>query len=245
MTNSLPAVASLHRDLADQFAAFGVELASATDLPATFTTIAQRAVKTVPGAEHAGVTVLRRGEFDTPTATSELPPRVDAIQYELGTGPCVDAVLDDSIYRSGDLAADPRWPEFGRRAAAETGVQSMLAVRLYCEEPGLLAALNMYSLDRDAFPAAAEPLAILLATHASLAITAAGRQRKIENLEQAVASTREIGVAIGVLMTRHLVTQQQGFDLLRMASQRSHRKLRDVAAGVIETGALDFPPPVD
>ena len=61
------------------------------------------------------------------------------------------------------------------------------------------------------------------------------------NLEQALISNREIGVAIGVLTARHLMTQQQAFDLLRMASQRTHRKLRDVARDVAETGDITFP----
>ena len=117
----------------------------------------------------------------------------------------------------------------------------MLAVRLYCEEADLMAALNLYSLRRDAFDANAEPIGVMLATHASLALAAAGRQERIENLEQAVASNRDIGVAIGVLMTRHLVTQQQAFDLMRIASQRSHRKLRDIANVVIESGTLEYP----
>jgi AmiR/NasT family two-component response regulator len=116
----------------------------------------------------------------------------------------------------------------------------MLAVRLYSDEPGVAAALNLYAAKRDAFADASVPVAIVLATHASLALTAAGRREQIVNLEQALAASREIGIAIGVLMTRHLVTQQQAFDLLRMASQRSHRKLREIATRVVETGDIDF-----
>ena len=141
----LASASSLHRDLADHFALVGAELTSVRDLQSAFALIALRGLQTVAGAEHAGITVLRRGEFDTPSATSDLPPLVDAIQYELGTGPCVDALLDDTVYRTGDLETDPRWPEFGKRAVADTGVRSMLAVRLYCDEPDLQAALNLYA----------------------------------------------------------------------------------------------------
>jgi AmiR/NasT family two-component response regulator len=42
-------------------------------------------------------------------------------------------------------------------------------------------------------------------------------------------------------MSRHQLTQSQAFDLLRMASQHTHRKLRDIASDVVETGMLDFP----
>jgi hypothetical protein len=232
-------VASLHQELADRFADLAGELAPAPDLASAFTVIAEHGLRTVEGAEHASITILRRGEFETPAATSDLPRRVDAIQYELTSGPCVDAVLEDTVFRTGDLETDARWPVFGRLAFERTGVRSMLAVRLYSEEPGVSAALNLYAVKREAFADSSVPVAIVLATHASLALTAAGRREQIVNLEQALAASREIGIAIGVLMTRHLVTQQQAFDLLRMASQRSHRKLRDIATRVVETGDVD------
>jgi hypothetical protein len=230
-----------HRELAERFATVAQSLLRAQDLPSAFSLIAELGVQTVSGAEHAGITLLRRGEFDTPTATSDIPLRVDAIQYQLGSGPCVDAVLDDTVYRSGDLAIDARWPEFGTRAVRETGVRSMLSFRLFCEDDDVLAALNMYSSQRDAFDDEATLIGVVFATHGALALAAAGRQERALNLEQALDSNREIGVAIGVLMSSHLLTQQQAFDMLRMASQRSHRKLRDLAAGVVETGILDYP----
>ena len=61
---------------------------------------------------------------------------------------------------------------------------------------------------------------------------------QVENLQRALLSNREIGVAMGVLMTRHHVTRDQAFGLLRMASQNSNRKLHDVALEVTDTGAL-------
>ncbi len=64
---------------------------------------------------------------------------------------------------------------------------------------------------------------------------------KIENLERALTSSRRIGAAMGVLMYRHKVTIDQAFELLRVASQVSHRKLRDVAEDVLATGELTLP----
>lgn len=58
------------------------------------------------------------------------------------------------------------------------------------------------------------------------------------NLEIALNSNRDIGTAIGILMSTHLVTQQQAFTMLRTASQHGHRKLRDIANDVIFTGSL-------
>ncbi|PZS15750.1 MAG: hypothetical protein DLM57_12030 [Pseudonocardiales bacterium] len=58
------------------------------------------------------------------------------------------------------------------------------------------------------------------------------------NLEQALATNRQIGQAIGILMATDHLTAAQAFERLRTASQHSHRKLRDVASDVIETGVL-------
>jgi hypothetical protein len=46
-------------------------------------------------------------------------------------------------------------------------------------------------------------------------------------------------------MALHKVTPEDAFTLLRAASQRLHRKLRDVAPGVLETGALPAAPTTD
>jgi len=63
-------------------------------------------------------------------------------------------------------------------------------------------------------------------------------QGQVANLEIALASNRDIGTAIGILMNSQLVTQDEAFTMLRVASQHTHRKLREVANEVIFTGAL-------
>ena len=63
-------------------------------------------------------------------------------------------------------------------------------------------------------------------------------ERRAANLEVALASNRQIGVAIGILMQRHKITERQGLDLLRRSSQAVNRKLRDIADMVVLTGAL-------
>jgi ANTAR domain-containing protein len=63
-------------------------------------------------------------------------------------------------------------------------------------------------------------------------------QTQVVNLEIALASNRDIGTAIGILMNSHLVTQDEAFTMLRLTSQHTHRKLREVANDVIFTGAL-------
>ena len=66
---------------------------------------------------------------------------------------------------------------------------------------------------------------------------------KSRNLTEALATNRQIGQALGILMATYKLTSQQSFDLLRGVSQHSHRKLRDVADEVCQTGTLTTAPP--
>jgi ANTAR domain-containing protein len=66
---------------------------------------------------------------------------------------------------------------------------------------------------------------------------------KATNLQVALETNREIGQAIGILMSAYKLTSRQGFDLLRTVSQHTHRKLREVAGEVCDTGMLELPAP--
>ena len=103
------------------------------------------AVERVPGARWASVSMVRAGRFTTAASTDDRAVRADLLQYELGTGPCVDAVLHNSVYVTGDVRTEPRWIEWGQRASAEVGVNSVLSQRLHHQHRGgVLAGLNIY-----------------------------------------------------------------------------------------------------
>jgi len=227
--------------LAEAFTSLEPHLHRAGPVDEMLSSITCYGVQLVRGAEHAAITRGRAGRFTTVANTSDLPLKVDAIQYELGYGPCVDAILDKTCYRTGDLPNEPRWPEFGPRAAAEAGVLSMLSFRMFLEDDDLIAGLNFYSTQPDAFDDADETLGLLLATHGALALAAVRRGETATHLTRALESNREIGVAMGILMASHRITREQAFDLLRVASQHSQRKLIDIAADVADTGTLDLP----
>ncbi len=74
---------------------------------------------------------------------------------------------------------------------------------------------------------------------------AASRKAAKEHLELALSSNREIGVAVGVLMANHKLTDEQAFDLLSRVSQRTNRKLRVIAVEVARAGMLELPDGVD
>jgi AmiR/NasT family two-component response regulator len=93
--------------------------------------------------------------------------------------------------------------------------------------------LICYSPEQSAFDVDAEILAASLASSSAVVFAA----RELEGNLRAGMETRErIGQAVGVLMERHRLTAQQAFDLLVYVSQRTHRKLREIANWVTETG---------
>jgi hypothetical protein len=234
--------ARAHR-LIDEFSAVGAKLSGYADVDEVLADLADASLRLVPHADHAATSRRERQGFVTIGATSDVPSHVDQIQYELGHGPCVDAILDDSVFNAGDLRVDPRWPDFGRRAAEETGILSMLSFRLFFEDAGsadLLAGLNLYASKPMAFDEVDETVVGLVATHGALTVTAAQQRRRAEGLTAALQSNRDIGAALGVLMARLLVTREQAFDLMRIASQRTNRKLRDIAQDVLDSGTLPF-----
>lgn len=223
------------RSVADAFAEIGRQIEAGPGAAAE--SLVNVTAARVPGAECVSVTTLRRGRFETTAATSPLARDADSIQYDVGSGPCVDAALDASTYRTGDVQHDERWPEFGQRVSS-LGVRSMLAFRLHLERDDTVAALNLYSREVDAFDDDAMMMGLLLATHGAVAFKAVASSRQADELTKALQSSRMIGTAVGILMATHLLSQQQAFDLMSVASQNSNRRLADIAADVVGQGSL-------
>ena len=234
-------------DLAEAMRALD-ERATHEDGPQALQELVRLCIERLPGARWASLTVWRGGHFRSEASSDHVATRADALQYELGSGPCVDAVLDEPVYVTGDVSVDLRWPEWGRRVHADLGVASVLSQRLtLLDDSGAIAALNVYSDVFDAFDQRAVSTGLVLSTHGSLLVTALLARSRATNLLRALATNREIGVAMGILMQRHQLTRQQAFDVLRVASQDSNRKLAVVASEVADTGVLDirrWPPQV-
>ena len=89
-------------------------------------------------------------QISTPAASDDVAVQVDAIQYEVGDGPCLDAIREHETFRIDDLAGEDRWPAFSGRAAEETGVNSILSFRLFADGD-TIGALNLSSKQPGAF----------------------------------------------------------------------------------------------
>jgi ANTAR domain/GAF domain len=208
------------------------------------------AAEMVPGAEFAGMTRVRRGgALTTLGATDPLVDQVDRVQYELKSGPCVDVLSTEHPVVAPDLRHSSQWPDFGRRAA-ELGVLSMLSYRLHLENDedddrrNVLGGMNFYARRPDAFePDRVLPLLQVLASFCALAIWGGSLADHARSIETALTSSRDIGAAQGILMERYKVSREEAFGLLAVSSQRTNRKLRDVAVQIVETGEMPVPPP--
>ncbi|MEE1929649.1 ATP-binding protein [Streptomyces sp. TRM 70351] len=66
-------------------------------------------------------------------------------------------------------------------------------------------------------------------------------QDEAASLQRALASNRQIGTAMGVLMALRRISAEEAFALLRRTSQEQNRKLRDVADDVVTSGTLLAP----
>src|SRR5215210_1793421 len=154
------------------FAEIARALLAEDNVQQTLQKIVDLAVETIHGCDCAGISLLRGKKVDTPASSSEVPVKVDAIQYETGEGPCLDAIREHEIFVTGDLCREARWPNFASRAQHETGVTSMLSFRLFVEGE-TLGALNLYSQSADAFDDSSRTVGLVFAAHAAVALSSA------------------------------------------------------------------------
>jgi GAF domain-containing protein len=212
-------------------------------LDETLQRIVDVARTSVPGFDHVGIsTVDKKGHPTTRAAAGDLVEVLDAVQYDLGEGPCVDALREADAVVAPDLAADRRWPRYVP-AAVQHGVRSQMAIKLYLDEEGTLGGLNLYSTASSAIDPQAEPMAELFATHAALAL---GNAREKATLNEALSTRQVIGQAIGIVMERYDISSGRAFDFLVRASSVGNHKLRDVAQELVaQRDRLGGPPPVE
>ena len=206
------------------------------DREATLTAIARTATTTIEAAEAAGINLMNGNQFVPQAVHGEAPPLLDQVQQRTGEGPCIDASRNQRVVEITDMHTDSRWPEFTHRAA-DLGVRAMLCLPLWIEERSL-GSLSLYASHRAAFDDTARRLAELFATHAALAL---GDAQRTERLRRAASNRDTIGQAKGILMERHGMTADEAHELLVDASQRTNRKVIDLAHELASTGRVIIP----
>lgn len=200
------------------------------------TQVATFAVRAIPGADGAGLTLIEADRADTIVMSEPFVEELDAIQYGLNEGPCISAAATGVTMRSGSLGGDSRWPRFGPRVG-RLGVHSVLSLPLMTPD-GVVGAMNVYAHPKNAFDERSERIGELFATPAAIAVQnaqiLAQTARLASRLEAAMTSRAVIERAIGILMSRSGVTAEEAFDRLRQRSQAEHLKLTAVAASIVD-----------
>jgi GAF domain-containing protein len=163
----------------------------------------------------------------------------DELQYEHGYGPCMDAGRGGVLLRVDDMRTEERWPDYVAHVVATTPVRSSLSVPLPYQGSSI-GALNNYSTQPAAF-ASPESLQAGLEVAEVVAVAVANADahhqlsEQTRNMRVAMQSRAVIEQAKGVLMAQRRVDAEQAFEILREASQRYNRKLRDIAVGIVES----------
>ncbi len=206
------------------------------DLEGVLTSVATYAVRAIPGADGAGLTLLERGRADTVVSTVAFVKEIDDIQYGIGQGPCITAAAEARTVVSGSLGADPRWKRFGSQVA-RLGVHSVISLPLITSE-GVLGAMNVYAHARDAFDQRAADLGELFAAPAAIAVqnaqALAEAQRLVSELRAAVSTRGAIDRAVGVMISRGGCTEQEALQRLRTTSMNERRPLAVVAQQLVD-----------
>ncbi|MEU9229513.1 GAF and ANTAR domain-containing protein [Streptomyces massasporeus] len=213
---------------AEQMALLARDLVARDSVQATLDAICSSAVKLIEGCDAAGILTVSKGRAVTLAVCGDIVEESDRLQGELREGPCFDAarrVDGERLFRIADMTRpQPSWPRYSP-AARDLGIGSMTGVLLYTDEEDF-GALNLYSRRPGAFGKDIEAAGWLLASHAAVALATA---RTVDQLENALDTRHAIGEAMGILMERHRMSEDEAFGVLRRISQDHNLKLRDVA----------------
>ncbi len=203
--------------------------------------VATFAARAIPGADGAGVTLLRLDRVDNIVealaASAPFVAEIDEIQYSvLNEGPCITAALQRRTVRSGSLGGEKLWPRFGPRVG-RLGVHSVLSLPLLLPDQ-VVGAINVYAHAKGAFDDRAAELGELFAAPAAVAVhnaqVLARAQALAEQLQAALRSRPVIDQAVGILRARSGGSADEAFARLRAISQSENVKLVAVAERLVD-----------
>ncbi len=224
-------------ELVESLNRFATVLLSEETLSSVLSLVVHLTEQTIAGADGVSVTMILDGRYSTAAQSHDWVERIDKLQYDAKDGPCLSAAEEKRIFRIDDVPTEDRWAEFCREAT-DAGVKSVLSIPFIpLNEP--IGSLNIYSFSRAAFDDVREQVANLLAQQAAIVLANsqafAGASELNGQLREALASRDVIGQAKGIIMERERVNADAAFDILKSLSQRSNRKLRDVAQEVVKS----------
>ena len=193
----------------------------------------------LPGAEATSITLVRGGRLATAAYVGQLAMDADELQYLRGYGPCMDAGRSGLVLVVDDMRTDTRWPDYASDVAGR-GVLSSMSVPLPYQG-ATVGALNVYATSPGAFTAESQRVGEQVASYIAVAVANADAHAEAASsarqMQEAMRSRSVIDMAKGMLMAQHGCTPEEAFTMLSRASQRTNRKLRDIAGAMVEGGS--------
>lgn len=220
--------------LPEEFVHIGAVLLSDHSLDEVLQHALRLASQALPSVTEASISLTRDGTVVASNGTDALAIKADRAQYDTG-GPCVLAIRSAQQHLVRVPDDTRQWPDFSA-FVLDAGLHSVLSTPLQTGKE-TIGALNLYSSLAEGFDTGEQRLAAEFARHASIllanAVAFMTTNALAENLKDALVTRETIGIAMGLLMARPPQSRQAAFGVLRRASQRQNRKLRDVAAEMV------------
>ncbi len=217
----------------EQFAVLAQRLRQGRTTQEVFQAVVESAVLLIDGCDRAAIGMLDGESFESAAATDDVMRLIDRLQGQVGEGPCLEASTDAIVQVDNDITTGSTWPRLAVLVVEQTPVRAMLAVPLLYDDGERSGALDVFADTAGAFTDDSVEQAAILASFASVALAGARQSERADQLEKGLATNREIGAAVGILMTTHQLTSAEAFDMLSKASQRLNRKLRDIATSIV------------
>jgi len=185
----------------------------------------------------AGASVLLGDPLapDVLVSSSSFAQHGDGAQHRAGSGPIVDAHARTSAVGTADLFGDDRWPRLRGPVGRRPG-RGCLALPLVLggETIGVLALYECGSHLDAALATRARPYAAAAQTLVRDSRLLAELADARRQLESALVSRAVIDQAKGIVMLTRACTADEAFALLVRMSNSGNRRLRDIAADVVD-----------
>jgi GAF domain-containing protein len=237
-------------ELTAVLAQMGAVVLAAETINTTIELVTTLVTQTIPATSGAGVTLVDGRGKRTTAASDPLVEQADELQYQFDSGPCLTAWRDQVSVRVDDVDSETRWPQW-TAAVAGLGVRSVLSAPLLTQDVGTtqgtgIGAIKVYSAQPNVYDQRAEQLLELFARQAAILLantqTLSDARRLSAELTQALNNRDIIGQAKGVLIAQGAAGEQDAFQMLVSASQRSNTKLHDLARQLVASTHTGRPP---
>lgn len=203
--------------------------------------LAERATRWTPGCCAAVVTATDStgaaltAAPDGPVAVTHPDlTALTAIQWSSGDGPVPEAVATGSMAGADDLLREKRWPEY-RAQALDLGLRATATVPY--RRDGLVLTITVCSFRPSPLSAAVRRSTADLGELVTAVLVRDRRYRdalaEVEQLHTALRSRPVVDQACGIVMAVTECDADEAFTLLRKVSQRTNRKLYDLAEGLV------------